>query len=240
MTSTIDTLLSHRSIRRFSTQSISSDDLNTILQCGRAASSSSFIQCVSVIRITCSEKRATLAHLAGDQPYVATCAEFLVFCADFHRHDQIVDDAQLGFAEQTLIGAVDTALVAQNCLVAAESMGLGGVYIGGLRNNPQPVSDLLALPQHVLPLFGLCLGYPAQSPEVKPRLPLSLMVHTDSYQPLDRAVLADYDQQVSAYYAQRTKGKMSATWSAQIKEKLTKESRPFMQDFLNKKGFSQR
>ena len=69
-------------------------------------------------------------------------------------------EAELGLAEQLLLGVVDTALMAQNAFTAAESLGLGGVYIGGLRNNIESVTELLKLPKHVLPLFGLCLGWP--------------------------------------------------------------------------------
>ncbi|WP_087017451.1 oxygen-insensitive NADPH nitroreductase [Thaumasiovibrio subtropicus] len=238
--STIETLLSHRSIRKFTAEPIPRADLETILACGRAASSSTFIQCVSIVRVTDTTKRTKLAEYAGNQPYVAECAEFLVFCADFHRHQQLVPDAKLGFTEQTLIGAVDTALVAQNCLTAAESMGLGGVYIGGLRNSPEQVSELLALPEHVLPLFGLCLGYPAQNPEQKPRLPLALMLHEEQYQELDQKLLSNYDEHVAAYYRARTNGQVTHSWSEQIQKTLTKEARPFMKAFLAAKGFSTR
>ncbi len=238
--STVETLLSHRSIRQFEDKAIADADLSTILECGRAASTSSFIQCVSIIRVKAPDTRAQLAAAAGGQAYVESCAEFLVFCADYQRHKQIVPDAELSYTEQTLIGAVDTALVAQNCLTAAESMGLGGVYIGGLRNSPQQVSDLLGLPQYVLPLFGLCLGYPAQRPEVKPRLPLALMVHEESYQDLDRELLSQYDKQVAMYYRSRTEGKVTHNWSEQMHKTLTKEARPFIKDFLHSKGFSTR
>lgn len=102
--------------------------------------------------------REELVTLTGGQKHVAQAAEFWVFCADFNRHLQICPDAQLGLAEQLLLGVVDTAMMAQNALTAAESLGLGGVYIGGLRNNIEAVTKLLKLPQHVLPLFGLCLG----------------------------------------------------------------------------------
>ncbi len=71
----------------------------------------------------------------------AQAAEFLLFCADYHRHCEVVPDAQTGFVEQLLIGAIDGALMAQNALLAAQSMGLGGVYIGGIRNNPAAVSE---------------------------------------------------------------------------------------------------
>ncbi len=82
-----------------------------------------------------------------------------MFCADFNRHLQICPDAQLGLARTTVTpGVVDTAMMAQNALIAAESLGLGGVYIGGLRNNIEAVTKLLKLPQHVLPLFAAVPG----------------------------------------------------------------------------------
>ena len=131
------------------------------------------MQCSSIIRITDKALREELVTLTGGQKHVAQAAEFWVFCADFNRHLQICPDAQLGLAEQLLLGVVDTAMMAQNALTAAESLGLGGVYIGGLRNNIEAVTKLLKLPQHVLPLFGLCLGWPADNPDLKPRLPAS-------------------------------------------------------------------
>ncbi|OZS41552.1 oxygen-insensitive NADPH nitroreductase [Photobacterium sanguinicancri] len=241
MNQTIESLLAHRSIRQFTRQPIEADTLATILDCGIAASTSSYIQCTSVIRVTKADSRAQLATFAGNQPYVETAAEFLVFCIDFHRHQQIHPEAQLGFTEQTLIGAVDTALMAQNCLVAAESLGLGGVYIGGIRNNPEQVSQLLQLPEHVIPLFGLCLGHPAQNPEPKPRLPQNMIVHQEYYQAsLDTQALADYDMRVSEYYRDRTGGSKDTTWSQQITDTLSKEARPFMLRFITNKGFSTR
>ncbi|MBB1489039.1 oxygen-insensitive NADPH nitroreductase [Oceanospirillum sediminis] len=240
MNTTVETILSHRSIRKFTDQPITAEQLSTLIDCARAASSSSNIQCVSIIRVTRTENRELLAEYAGNQAYVSSAAEFLVFCADFNRHQQIKADAKLGFTEQTLIGAVDSALMAQNCLLAAESMGLGGVYIGGLRNNPDKVCSLLNLPENVFPMFGLCLGYPDQDPGKKPRLPASLVLHEDSYQPIDQTELADYDETMRNYYRERTQGQNEQSWSEQISAILSKEARPFMKDILNKQGFSQK
>ncbi len=65
------------------------------------------------------------------------------------------------------------------------------------------MTKLLKLPQHVLPLFGLCLGWPADNPDLKPRLPASILVHENSYQPLDKDALAQYDEQLAEYYLTR-------------------------------------
>lgn len=180
MTPTIELICGHRSIRHFTDEPISEAQREAIINSARATSSSSFLQCSSIIRITDKALREELVTLTGGQKHVAQAAEFWVFCADFNRHLQICPDAQLGLAEQLLLGVVDTAMMAQNALTAAESLGLGGVYIGGLRNNIEAVTKLLKLPQHVLPLFGLCLGWPADNPDLKPRLPASILVHENS------------------------------------------------------------
>lgn len=135
MTPTIELICGHRSIRHFTDEPISEAQREAIINSARATSSSSFLQCSSIIRITDKALREELVTLTGGQKHVAQAAEFWVFCADFNRHLQICPDAQLGLAEQLLLGVVDTAMMAQNALIAAESLGLGGVYIGGLRNN---------------------------------------------------------------------------------------------------------
>lgn len=72
-------------------------------------------------------------------------------------------DIEKGYTETFILATVDTALVAQNIMIGAESAGLGGVYIGGIRNNPQEVCELLTIPQHVYPVFGMCLSYLKES-----------------------------------------------------------------------------
>ncbi|MCK9533801.1 MAG: oxygen-insensitive NADPH nitroreductase [Pseudomonas sp.] len=240
MTPSIDLLLSHCSIRQYTDAPISDEQRAAIIASAQAASSSSFLQCTSIIRITDSVLREKLVIMAGGQQHVATAAEFWVFCADFNRHLQICPEAELGLAEQLLIGVADTAIMAQNTLVAAESLGLGGVYIGGIRNQIATVTELLALPKHVLPLFGLCLGWPAQQPEVKPRIPAELLVHENQYQAINQQLLAEYDNQLAEYYLNRTSNRRRETWSDHIRRTISKESRPFILDYLHQQGFAVR
>ncbi|MBY6197355.1 oxygen-insensitive NADPH nitroreductase [Vibrio hangzhouensis] len=240
MNTTIETLLGHRSIRKFTKQQLEPEQLDTILKSGLAASSSSLLQVVSIIRVTDKNKRAQLSELAGNQPYVATAAEFLVFCIDYHRHKVINPNVNSDYTELALIGAIDAGIMAQNCLIAAESLGLGGVYIGGLRNNAQKVDELLELPSDTAVLFGMCLGYPAQDPELKPRLPQSVLVHENGYQPVDLNLISEYDQVMHKYYAGRSSNAKQSSWSAQITNKLAGESRPHILGYLNHKGLVQR
>ncbi|KAB8313168.1 oxygen-insensitive NADPH nitroreductase [Erwinia endophytica] len=240
MTPTIDLLCSHRSIRAFTDQPVGEAERQAILAAAQSASSSSFLQCSSIIRVTDSQLREKLVTLSGGQSYVGQAAEFWVFCADFNRHLQICPQAQLGLAEQLLLGCVDTALMGQNAMIAAESLGLGGVFIGGIRNNIAEVTTSLALPKFVLPLFGLCLGWPAQSPQHKPRMPVAMLVHENRYQPIDPDVLASYDSQQEVYYMTRESNPRRESWSQHIQKTIIKESRPFMLDYLHQQGWATR
>lgn len=240
MTPTIDLLCSHRSVRAFTERKISDEQRSAILAAAQSASSSSFLQCTSIVRISDVALRETLATLSGGQKYVAEAAEFWVFCADFNRLLQICPDAQLGLAEQLLLGCVDTALMAQNAMIAAESLGFGCVYIGGIRNNIADVTRELALPKFVLPLFGMCMGEPAQEPDRKPRMPASMLVHENQYCPLDKSALATYDQQLEAYYLSRDSNRRVENWSDHIRKTLIKESRPFILDYLHQQGWATR
>ena len=245
MNPTIDLLKAHRSIRQFQNKQIKPDLFQDLIKAGQAAASSNFFQAATIIRVTDAKKRAKLASLANNQTYVETAAEFLVFCADLNRAASCCDlhgaEANTGFTEQFIIATVDVALVAQNIVVASESAGLGICYIGALRNNPAEVSKVLDLPHDTYPVFGLCLGWPDQDPEVKPRLPIDVVLQENSYgNAADGANLGDYDEAVRAYYANRSSNQKSMSWSEQMSGMLSKESRPHMLDFLKMRGFLQK
>ena len=238
----MDLLRSHRSIRKFTAEPVPESLLQDILLAGQSAATSSFLQGVTVIRVRNPESRQKLAEYAGNQAYVASAPEFLVFCADLRRAGNACERYGKTFSgdytEQFIIATVDVALMAQNTVVAAESAGLGICYIGGLRNNPRQVSDLLRLPKGVYPVFGLCLGYPDQNPEVKPRLPLSVIVKDEVYDDsADLPAIEAYDEQVREYYRMRTGGGHGICWSEQVAGLLSEKSRPHMRGFLAEQGF---
>ncbi len=243
MNATIELLMSHRSIRKFTGQPIAPELLNSFIRSGQAAATSSFLQGVSVIRITDKELRNQFSEIAANQAYVREAAEFLVFCADLNRSSRCCDmhgeTATEGFTEQFIIATVDTALFAQNVVTAAESSGLGICYIGAIRNNPAKAAGLLKLPRGVYPVFGLCLGYPDQDPEIKPRLPLEVVMKENVYsEDGDRETIEKYDEDVREYYRTRTGGKRDMTWSEQMSGMLSKEARPHMLGFLNDQGLA--
>jgi nitroreductase len=234
-------LQSHRSIRAYTDKPVPQELVEDLIRSGQGAATSSFIQTTTVIQITDPDKRAQISALANNQKYIVEAPVFFVFCADMSRHQQACDmhDAPMlsGYTEQFLTASVDAALFAQNLVVAAESQDLGICYIGALRNNPQGVSEVLGLPDLVYPVFGLCIGYPDQNPEVKPRLPVSVVLKQNGYEPDDVATVKDYDEHVRHYYATRSGNPKSQSWSEQISGMLQKEARPHMLPFLQKRGF---
>ncbi len=238
-------LRSHRSIRKFTDQPVADELINDIVRCGQAAATSSNLQATTVIRVRNPDTRCAIAQLAGDQEYVGTAGAFLVFCADLSRSRQACEmqggDFVPGMTEHFIIATVDVALFAQNCAIAAESAGLGICYIGGIRNDPAGVTALLDLPDQVYPVFGFCLGYPAQDPEVKPRLPLSVVLKEEQYQAAaDPDGIQRYDDQLRQYYRTRTGGTKDSNWTLEMRDLVGKESRPHMRGFLKTRGFTMR
>jgi len=235
-------LKSHRSIRKFKADSLPEGLLEEIVSAGQSAATSSFLQGATIIRVRDAVSRQKLAQYAGNQAYVESAPEFLVFCADIRRAGKCCEKYQKPFSgeftEHFIIATVDVALLAQNTVVAAESAGLGICYIGGLRNNPRQVSDLLKLPVGVYPVFGLCLGYPDQDPEVKPRLPLPVILKDELYNDSQDTTLIDaYDDEIRAYYQTRTGGGHGICWSEQVASLLSEKARPHMRAFLAEQGF---
>jgi len=238
----IEQMLEHRSIRQFKTTPIDAQTLALLIKAGQSAASSSFIQAYSVIQVTEVATRKQIAEAAGGQTWVEEAPEFLIYCADLKRVEYaclLHDAGKLeGYTEHFISATVDVALMAENVLLAAESLGLGGVFIGGIRNDPQLVSDLLKLPDQVYPVFGMCLGWPAVEPEVKPRFPVDVILHKDHYQ-ADKVADAvnDYDQEFRAYYASRSTNNRVSDWSTQIAQAVQTKVREHMLSFLQSKGF---
>ncbi|PZD96253.1 oxygen-insensitive NADPH nitroreductase [Paenibacillus sambharensis] len=240
---TIEGLMKHRSIRKFTNQQIAGEHRAAILAAAQHASSSSNMQAFSVIRITDKGLRETLMAITGNQSYVLESPEFWVWCADLYRYTlaagQGTADAGLdgANAEWYTIGAVDTALAAQNAAVAAESLGLGIVYIGGIRNDIRRVGELLKLPQLVVPLFGMCIGYPDQDPVVRPRLSPEAVMHENEYSSeAYHSHIAEYDERHRAYMRERSGGKLESSWSEQMTAKQSQSGRQ-IGGYLKNQGF---
>lgn len=244
MNETINLLMEHRSIRKYADKPVSREIVEQVIAAAQMASSSSNVQAYSVIAVTDTERKQKLSQLSGRQAYIVECPVFLVWCADLSRLKNVArchlpdSESYEGATENFIVATVDVALAAQNAAIAAESLGLGIVYIGGIRNQIQQVAELLNLPELVYPVFGMCLGYPDQEPGLRPRLPQQAVLHWEEYDGAENErQVAEYDEIMSEYLRKRTGGTKDTPWSRLMAEKLTTPSRLHMKEFLQQHGF---
>lgn len=222
----IESLVQHRSVRSYLDKPLPEGTLSTLVAAAQSAATSSNLQAWSLVAIEDPARKARLAELAGNQAHIRQAPLFLVWLADLSRIERQAErrDIDLGapaYLDSLLVSSIDAALAAQNAVVALESLGLGSVYIGALRNNLAAVIDELQLPLLVFPVFGLCVGYadPAHPSAVKPRLPQQVVLHRETYgQPVEQQLIEDYDQHIAAFY--REQGLSTPSWSQQAVERL--------------------
>lgn len=247
MNAVIDLLKRHRSIRNYLPDPVSDAHLVHILQAAQAASTSSNMQAYSVVSIRDPLKKGQFAELAGNQKHVDEAPLLLVWCADLQRIRTAVrlhvDRELTQNVELLLLASLDAALAAQNAAIATESLGYGIVYIGGIRNNPKRASELLQLPQLVFPVFGMCVGYPAAEPDLRPRLPLAAVHHEEVYSNEHLpAQLAQYDQTLQAYYAERVGDdscRRGTGWTTEMLRRMTMgNAREHLAAYLLEQGFA--
>jgi nitroreductase len=222
---TIALLLSHRSVRGFRPDPLPEGTLETLIAAAQSAATSSNLQTWSAVAVNDPATRRELAAIAGGQKHIEQCPLFLVFLADISRNARLAAEAGtelagLPFLESFLVAAIDAALAAQNAVVAAESLGLGTVYIGALRNDVARVARLLGLPPGAAPVFGLCVGHalPGREGEVKPRLPQAAVLHHETYDADDAAHRAAYDPRMAEF--SRRNEMADDTWTKRVIARL--------------------
>lgn len=238
----LDLLKSHTSVRRYTDEKISDEQLYEMLEAAQYAATSHFVQAYSVIHVKDEAKKDELAKLTNNEFQFKTAAVSLLFCADLKRNEKAVaihDKEIVGnTVEDFLVASIDTALFAQNFVVAAESKGYGICYIGGARNNPKEISELFDLPEYVIPLFAMTVGVPQKLNEVKPRLPLESIVHVDGYD-VDKydEQLKAYDEEYNDYVRRRTSNKKDIKWSETMADFWPKVRRGHLKEFVQEKGY---
>ncbi|WP_342387507.1 oxygen-insensitive NADPH nitroreductase [Salinicoccus bachuensis] len=246
MNETIELMQNHSSVRDFENKPLTERQINDIFNAANQASSFSLLQTVSIIRITDEEARDKITELCGPQQYVKDAAEFWIFCSDFNRNHIIAPNVDLTYTEFLQIGTVDIGLMAQNAMVAAESMGLGGVFIGGVRMNIEEITKVLELPKYVIPVVGLCIGHPKEETSTrKPRLPQSVVMHENKYEPFSMSDIEEYDEEMKEYYHNRPirapfTARVVKGWSDHIANHLERSQQPMMLSFLQNQGYAKK
>lgn len=246
MNPTLDLLHTHHSDRSFTDEAITEQDLAAIVEAAYRAPTSINGQQVSVVVVRDAAKRARIAEIAGGQPWIAKAPVFITVLIDFNKTragaeaagtQQIIHESVEGFA----VGAVDAGIALGSLMVAARSLGLGIVPIGGFRRDPQAVIDLLELPPLTFPIVGVAIGHIDQPAHCKPRLPIASFRHDEHYHAEAIApAIAEYDQTLPEYWRSIGRGD-GLPWSVNTAGPYSKvyfpETRPVSvkQGFLNDK-----
>jgi len=182
----LDTLLQHRSIRKYKETDISEALLNKILEAGCRASTTGNMQVYSIVVNRDAAMKKKLASCHFNQPMVEQAPVVLTFCADFNRFNKWCrqSNADPGYDNflSFFTAAIDALLVAQNVCIAAESEGLGICYLGTTTYLAGKIIDLLHLPKGVVPVTTVTIGWPDEQPKLVDRLPMEAVVHQETYQ----------------------------------------------------------
>jgi nitroreductase len=246
----LDTILNHRSVRAFLPRALPEGTLELLVAAAQSASTSSNLQFWSVVAVQEPARKSRLAELAGQQQFIRDAPLLLVWLADLSRLDRIAAEHQAQvdgthYLEEFIVGVVDAALAAQSALIAAESLGLGGVYIGAMRNLPEQIAAELALPPHVFAVFGMSIGYPdpALSTDIKPRLPQSVVLHREQYSVAAHSdAVDDYNATMRGF--QREQRMKAIDWTQQccnrVKDAAALRGRDRMREALRNLGFELR
>ncbi len=229
---TISTQLRHRTIREFTTEDVSDDILDTIYDVAMQTASSRGLQHCGIIRVTDPALRDRLTEI-GRQEYVRRAPVYLLFIVDAARNAAILrehgrDEAAAARTQVFVEGFTDACLMAQNVVVAAESLGLGANYLGNIHNDTAGVIEALNLPKLTFPVVGMTLGWPNQDPQLKPRMPKHFRVMENGYQQQENwtEALAEYDAEMTTYYDLRDANRRVDSFTNQVLGRLTTDHDP--------------
>jgi nitroreductase len=246
----LECILNHRSVRDFLPGGLPEGTLELLIAAAQSASTSSNLQFWSVVAVQERERKSRLAGLAGQQQFIRDAPLLLVWLADLSRLDRIAAQHQAQvdgthYLEEFIVGVVDAALAAQSAVIAAESLGLGAVYIGAMRNLPEQIAAELALPPHVFAVFGMSIGYPRpdRPTDIKPRLQQSVVLHRELYSAAPRNEAIDgYNATMRGF--QHEQGMKPIDWTQQcfnrVRDAAALRGRDRMRQALRNLGFELR
>jgi nitroreductase len=175
----------HRTIRKYIDKDIDPKLLEQLLEAACRASNTGNMQAYSVIVTTDQAIKDQLSPAHFNQPMVKTVPAVLTFCADFNRFSKWCEQRQAepGYDnfQSFMATAIDALIVAQTFCIAAESVGLGICYLGTTTYNAQDIISALDLPQLVVPITTVTVGYPDGMPNQTDRLPSNAVIHYETY-----------------------------------------------------------
>ena len=247
MNPVIESLLKHKSVRKYKNQPLEDEKLQLIIKAAQAAPTWCNGEQVSIIAVKDQAIKDKIRDLAWGQQYISSCSVFLVFCADFYRISIAFEkggktkedfEKYITHIDTLVVGSHDVGIALQNATVAAESLGLGTVDIGAIRGKSLEITKLLNLPKYCIPLVGLCVGYPDDNPGVKPRLPMTSVCFDNKYDTEKaKAGVEEYDVTYQKYLSERDSNARDSNWSKSISKIYSSFSVDATYDLLKQQGF---
>ncbi|WP_080791625.1 NADPH-dependent oxidoreductase [Corynebacterium pacaense] len=244
---TLDLLHRHRSVRKWLNEPVDEDTIRTIISAAQSGATSSNKQVISVIAVRDPELKNGLATITRQMyPHLEQVPVVLIWLIDYSRIRAVaaredLPTGALDYLDEVGLGFLDAGIAAQNAAIAAESLGLGTLYLGSVRNDVEAVQELLGIPPEIVPVVGLEVGHldPSEPAGIKPRLPQEAIVHWDTYSAPDPLLIDAYDQALNTYYSRYGQHQL---WSRQTahraaSESVTKTNRQFLRRVLERAGF---
>ncbi len=212
---TVQLLTERGSCRNFSDQQIPPDIMQYILEAGTHSASGGNLQPYSIIKIEKDETKQRLAELGG-QGFIAESPVILLFCIDWHRIERWAALETAPFTATSSfrhfwISFQDTVICAQNICTAADSLGLGSVYIGTVTEFFTDLRDMFQLPKGVFPVVLLCVGYPKARPLPRKKLGIEVVVHSERYREME-------DGELMKAFDEKYEGRKLETTGEMLKE----------------------
>jgi nitroreductase len=234
--------------RRYLDKPVDAALLRLLCACALSAPSKSDLQQADIVILEKPEQNI-IADLIPDQPFIRTAPAFLVFLASGRRLPEIAKMRGKPFPndhlDQFFNAAVDAGIVLATFIAAADATGLGTCPISVIRDHSQRVSDMLKLPQRVIPVAGMCVGWPSEKGHISPRLGLSSTLHQGQYDEGDLAERIDaYDRRRAAIHPYKPRdparwGEVAFYgWSEDKARQYGVPQRKDFGAFVRKKGFN--
>jgi len=233
--------------RRYAERPVEPALLRLLCACALSAPSKSDLQQADIVIVNKADQ-ATIADLIPDQPFIRTAPAFLVFLANGRRLPELSRMRGKPFPndhlDQFFNAAVDAGIVLATFLAAADAVGLGTCPISVIRDHSQRVSDMLKLPQRVIPVAGLCVGWPSDAGHLSARLGLESTLHQDHHDEGDLAARIDaYDRRRAAIHGYKPRDParwgeaMFYGWSEDKARQYGVPQRADFGAFVRRKGF---
>jgi len=197
---TLAQLAGRRVHRRYTDRTVEPDLLRLLCACALSAPSKSDLQQADIVIVEKHDQNR-IADLIPDQPFIRSAPAFLIFLANGRRLPEISKMRGKPFPndhlDQFFNAAVDAGIVLATFIAAADAVGLGTCPISVIRDHSPTVSNMLKLPQRVIPVAGMCVGWPSEAGHMSARLGLSTTIHDGKY---DEGNLAE---RIDAYDSRR-------------------------------------